>query len=127
MDLTAHLKTLEEFLLSPAIRSDAHRLADYFTDDFQEFGSSGRIFSKSCIISELTQESPRQLSLDNFQIFPLSPQVVLVTYISTRLADGKTSHFLRSSIWVNQEGTWKIRSLRALVRLTARDDEIVET
>jgi len=109
MDLTTHLKSLEEQLLDPLTRKDSHALANYLTDDFQEFGSSGRIFSKASVISELAIESPRQLSLDNFQIYPLSSEIVLVTYISTRIAAGETSRFLRSSIWVNLGGTWKIR------------------
>jgi hypothetical protein len=109
MNLITHLQSLEEQLLDPLTRKDPHALANCLTDDFQEFGSSGRIFSKASVISELSIESPRQLSLDNFQIFPLSPEIVLVTYISTRIAGGETSRFLRSSIWVNLEGGWKIR------------------
>lgn len=109
MNLITHLQSLEEQLLDPLTRKDPHALANCLTDDFQEFGSSGRIFSKASVIAELSIEAPRQLSLDNFQIFPLSAEIVLVTYISTRIADGETSRFLRSSIWVNLEGAWKIR------------------
>ena len=109
MSLTTHLQSLEELLLSPATRADATQLATLLTDDFQEFGSSGRIYDKPTIISELRDESPRQLSLENFQAFPISADIALVTYISTRISDGETSYALRSSIWVHQDGAWKIR------------------
>jgi hypothetical protein len=109
MNLTVHLKSLEEQLLAPSSRKDSTQLTALLTDDFQEFGSSGRIFSKSAIIAELSDESPRQLSLDNFQVFLLSADIVLVTYISTRIANGETTRFLRSSIWVHKDGAWKIR------------------
>lgn len=109
IDLSSRLRSLEEQLLDPAIRRSPAALAVYLDDDFQEFGSSGRIFSKASIISELTQESSARLTLTDFRVFPLSAEIVLVTYISARMTDAEEPHFLRSSIWVKKGGFWKIR------------------
>ena len=43
-DKTAtHLRRLEESLLNPAVRRDGERLRAMLTEDFLEFGSSGKV------------------------------------------------------------------------------------
>jgi hypothetical protein len=41
------LRSLEEQLLQSDIRRSAAKVGDLLADDFVEFGSSGRVFSKS--------------------------------------------------------------------------------
>ena len=50
ISIEAHLRTLEEQLLQPAVRKDATRLDALLADGFIEFGSSGRVFDKQAII-----------------------------------------------------------------------------
>lgn len=109
MNVSNHLQSLEEKLLQSSTRKNAAELAALLTGNFREFGSSGRIFDKASIIAELRDESPRELSLHTFQAIVASPDVVLVTYISRRGAGGTSREFLRSSIWIQEDGTWKIR------------------
>ena len=48
------LRSLEEQLLQPEIRRSAAKVGDLLADEFVEFGSSGRAFSKSETIEVFT-------------------------------------------------------------------------
>ena len=108
--LTEEIKQLEEQLLQPELRKSSQDLAYLLSDDFIEFGSSGRIFDKARMIDALQHESRDQLSLTDFQIKDLTPDVVLVTYRAARRSEatGQTTCSLRSSIWQSIEGRWQI-------------------
>jgi hypothetical protein len=113
MNLTAHLQELEQRLLDPAVRNDAVQLDALIADDFREFGSSGRSYSKADILAHLSDESPDafSLSLGEFAVQLLAPTIALATYRSMRRdhATGETTHALRSSLWGLQGETWQMR------------------
>ena len=110
MSVSDHLKQLEEALLSNAVRRDPEQVAALLADEFREFGSSGRTFSKATILEELQTESPdRQVTLSDFTCSMLSPQIALVTYRTRRLTPiAPPFHALRSSVWVLRDGRWQI-------------------
>jgi hypothetical protein len=111
MQIEAHLRQLEESLLDPAVRRDSELVASLLADDFIEFGSSGRSFDKASIIEELKNEPARPASLlSDFAARPLSPDVMLVTYRSTRRSPlgETTAQAQRSSIWVQRDGRWQL-------------------
>jgi hypothetical protein len=107
-NVATHLQQLEEELLRPDVRRDAERIAALIADEFREFGTSGRIFDRTAIITELLNESPADLSLTSFLCQQLAPDVALVTYRSQRADAAGTRHALRSSVWVNRDGRWQI-------------------
>lgn len=104
MDLKEHIKQLEEKLLTPEVRSSKTELKKLLADEFFEFGSSGRVLYKDedfeggiGII---------KVTLSDFDIHPLSENIVLATY---RTFNEQTNqHALRSSIWKQNEGVWKM-------------------
>jgi hypothetical protein len=53
MNLTARLQHLEERLLDPIVRSDPAQFAALLADDFREFGSSGRSYTKAEMLAHL--------------------------------------------------------------------------
>jgi hypothetical protein len=115
MDLAAHLQHLEEQLLDPTVRNDPTRLDALLTDDFREFGSSGRSYTKAEIIALLQEESaepadPVTLSLSDFAVRLLAPAVALATYTSTRTNQGTsdTTRALRSSLWIHRNDRWQM-------------------
>jgi hypothetical protein len=121
MDLAAHLQHLEEQLLDPAVRNDPTRLDALLTDDFREFGSSGRSYTKAEIIALLQEESaesaepaepahPVTLSLSDFTVRLLAPAIALATYTATRTNQrtGETTHSLRSSLWILRNDRWQL-------------------
>ena len=116
MDVNDQLHALEEALLTPALRGDRRRLTTLLAEEFREFGSSGRIFTKAEILIHLQNETPAGRTLTDFQATPVAPGAVLVTYRLQRdLAQADTleisaeaSHSLRSSLWVQCEGHWQL-------------------
>jgi hypothetical protein len=103
------LRDLEQSLLDSTTRKNAEAVASLLTDDFQEFGSSGRIYCKAEIIAALQAETEIRLSMRNFEARLLSENIALVTYISIKV-DQRSSpaEALRSSIWVLRDGEWRM-------------------
>ncbi|HWG49953.1 MAG TPA: nuclear transport factor 2 family protein [Candidatus Acidoferrales bacterium] len=105
------LYDLETTLHKKAVRHSPQLLAALLADEFIEFGSSGRVFSKPAIIEALqveTLEQPAQV--ENFQMRELAPGVALVTYVASRTApngllSGRT---LRSSLWKREGSGWRM-------------------
>jgi hypothetical protein len=111
MQIADHLRALEERLLDTTIRRNSDLVASLLADDFLEFGSSGRTFDKAAILEELRNEPSRPTPLlSDFGIRPLAPDVMLVTYRTTRLSSSgePISHARRSSIWVNRDNRWQM-------------------
>jgi len=112
-DKTAlHLRRLEESLLNPAVRRDPERLRSMLTEDFLEFGSSGRVWTRKSIIELLaTEKNFSPPAIEDFHCTMLADKVALVTYRTLR-DDGKSGESLeslRSSIWTRQDGEWRMR------------------
>ncbi|WP_263384313.1 nuclear transport factor 2 family protein [Granulicella arctica] len=107
-DLEVLLRFLEEQLLDPATRSNSEAVAALLADDFREFGSSGRIYTKQQIIEELAAESPRQISLTDFGCQLITSEVALLTYRSIRSTDTASVAALRSSLWIFRNNRWQM-------------------
>ena len=107
--LARHLQALEEELLSDATRKNSSRVAALLSEDFREFGSSGRVYSRQDILVALREEAPITLSLTSFELKLLAEGVALVTYQSKKnTADGPPTTALRSSLWVQQGESWRM-------------------
>ena len=108
VSIEAHLQTLEEELLQPAVRKTASRLDALLADEFMEFGSSGQMFDKHAIIEMLRSESPTRRSLTNFRAMILGPEIVLTTYRATTYSASGEQRSLRSSVWRLHDGRWQM-------------------
>jgi hypothetical protein len=109
--LAADLFSLELALLDPAVRRDRARVESLLADDFQEFGASGRIWSRDQILDMIESENPRPIAAHEFACHPIADGVTLITYraVSTPPETGEPIHTLRSSLWTCVQGQWKIR------------------
>ncbi len=67
MKVAELLRNLEEQLVDPSVRRDKGRLLKLLAEDFREFGSSGRIYSRADIIEALSIEAPSDISIEDFQ------------------------------------------------------------
>ena len=101
---------LENLLLQPSVRKSTIELSKILSDEFIEFGSSGKIFSKQQIIDALQQESPIKMTIHNFEIKELAPNIMLATYqISVNdTSDKQIVTSLRSSIWKQFDKRWQM-------------------
>jgi hypothetical protein len=108
-DLAAHLFRLEQQLLKPSIRRDTAALTSLLAEDFREFGSSGRIYTRQQIIEALAAESPHTIALSDMFCQQLAEDIALLTYRSTRTIElDAASHALRSSLWIYRDHRWQM-------------------
>jgi len=64
--IRAHLRACEEALLDAVVRRDRERVAALLSEDFQEFGSSGRVWSREEILEQLATEDYRPPAMEDF-------------------------------------------------------------
>jgi len=109
-DLNKQFLLLEEKLLQPDIRKSVKDLNCIIDDSFMEFGSSGRTYNKQQIIEVLPTLPIVKMTLMDFQAKLLSTGVVLTTYrvITHSEQNNLMEYSLRSSMWILQEGEWRI-------------------
>ena len=109
MELAEHLLALETDLLLQSTRKDAERVSLLLSEEFREFGSSGRVYSKADILRLLQEEAPASISLSDFEVLLLAPGVAHVTYRSVRREPGhQPVSALRSSLWRREGDTWRM-------------------
>ncbi len=109
--LAAHLLELERTLLDPEVRRNRRRVSALLARDFFEFGASGRVWSRSQILTLLETESYEPPALEAFACCRIADDAVLVTYRTVHI-DAKTGaqqSALRSSIWQKEKEKWKVR------------------
>lgn len=109
LSLGDHLRSLEEALLDPAVRRNRAALEKLLREDFKEFGSSGRVWTRDQVIELLTNETFSPVRVEEFNCALLAESVALVTYRAVRTGLATQTFSLRSSIWVREAGEWRLR------------------
>jgi hypothetical protein len=97
---------LETSLHKSETRKSPQAASALLADSFIEFGRSGRIWTKSSIVDSMRREEPQDqgIVVEDFVARELASDVVLVTYRA--LAANQST--LRSSVWKNIAGKWKM-------------------
>jgi hypothetical protein len=112
MALLHDLRELEVALHQPNVRRDRARLDELLHEDFQEFGRSGRSYTKAEVLKHLPEElSPAAVWSQDFKLSVLAEALALLTYRSAHAdANGSLSrHTLRSSVWQRTRRGWQMR------------------
>jgi len=108
-----HILYLEQSLLSPSVRRDRDRVAALLADDFLEFGTTGKIWTRDQALESLGKEEPASATptVEDLKCTFISETVVLVTYTTqrTNTVTGKSAVTLRSSLWSMRMGFWQLR------------------
>lgn len=100
------IQSLEEMLINSEIRKSEEKLNELLADDFMEFSSTGKIYSKIEIIQALINENEIQYIIHDFKINSISEKNILATYIAIKNEKIKS---LRSSIWQLQNNNqWQM-------------------
>jgi hypothetical protein len=94
------IREAEALLLTPAVRGSADALDRLVADEFVEFGSAGQVFTKQDVIAQMVAAPNVTVSVADFRVLPVSPEVALATY--------RTGRSLRSSIWRREGASWRI-------------------
>lgn len=107
------LRQLEVELHQPTTRSDPARMARLLHPEFEEFGRSGRLYTRQDVLKEFSAADRvfPSIAAEAFEVRRLSESVALLTYVSAhRDESGKTHrHTRRSSVWVKSPDAWQIR------------------
>jgi glyoxylase I family protein len=105
MSLEDLLLQLEQRFLDPEHRRQPTQLSGLLEDSFVEHGSSGRIFTKPEALALMSSDrAERTFAIEDFRVRELAPGCALATF--RLLTNGAYS--LRSSIWRQHGGTWKM-------------------
>ena len=102
-----HLIILEKSLSIKENKLSFSYMDNILTDDFIEFGKSGKIHSKldNLKLCKLQVNIP-SLILENFKLKNISNSAKLITYISIDTDSNERCN--RSSIWVFQSKKWRM-------------------
>ena len=99
------LLLLEERLLTPDVRTSVKELSNLLAEDFFEIGSSGQVWRLKDGL-EVNGIGVVRMQLSDFEIHPLSENIVLTTY--KIFNEDKQQHSLRSSIWKYEHSKWQM-------------------
>jgi len=98
---------LEKLLLDNTVRVNPNRVSEILSDNFFEYGSSGKIYyyKPGDVFNPLKNE----IDIIDFEIKELSPNIFLATYKTVENVNNKIiSNSLRSSIWKKETVRYKI-------------------
>jgi hypothetical protein len=98
-------------LLDPDVRRDRTRVGAFLAEDFFEYGSSGRVWTREAIMEPLATEEFIPPAVEEMRCRIIAPGVALVTYRTVRIDAniGARSAVLRSSLWTLEAGGWRMR------------------
>lgn len=108
-------RDLEQSLHRPEVRSSRSSVEALLASAFTEIGASGRFYDRGTTVEGLLNEPPTSHEwlpvAQDFVASQLAEDVVLVTYRIVHEAAGNLPgrSTLRSSIWVLEDGSWRMR------------------
>jgi hypothetical protein len=106
--LTALLLSLEQQLMDPEFRKDRDQTAALLAEEFFEFGSSGRVWTRAEIL-EPSSANQSALAVEDFVVRSIAPELVQVTYRTVRtMREGGQQAALRCSLWIWREDRWQM-------------------
>lgn len=108
--LLATLQRLEEQLLSASVRRSREAISALLAEDFVEFGSSGQVFDRDAIINAvLSEAAPAHITASGFMMVAATPELAVSRYRASVFdPTGERRLSLRSSVWAQTGGTWRL-------------------
>lgn len=105
----SYFRKLETDLLRPQVRHSAEALSSLLAEEFCEFGSSGRIYTRQEIIDGLATEAHVRFSITDFSVAVVTPGVALVYQAACHDEAGRRNTItLRSSLSVLRDDRWQM-------------------
>jgi len=99
------VEALERELLGPEVRGDIGRTGVLLHPDFMEIGSSGRVWTRDAMMMALEGDPGERTELEVLGADRVGTGAVLLTYRSY----ARSGTTLRSSLWVLDNGRWRLR------------------
>ncbi|WP_293863231.1 nuclear transport factor 2 family protein [uncultured Alsobacter sp.] len=119
----AEILALELRLQDPAVRADAAAVGALLMPDFFEIGSSGTLEDRAAIVGRLQDEARAggfvPPTVTDATLRPLPGGLVALTYTTSRpTPDGPPRRVLRTSVWANDGGKWRMAFHQGTVAAT---------
>jgi ribonuclease HI len=110
-EICEHLMRCERALLDPAVRRDRAQVEAFLAEDFQEFGSSGRVWDRQTIVESLATALYTAPTAEQMRCTRITADAALITYRTVRIesSTGARTETLRSSLWIKESGRWRVR------------------
>jgi hypothetical protein len=101
---------LENKLQQPDVRKSVEQLEELISDDLIEFGSSGKIYTKKDVLNNLPVSPEIKFIMTDFKIKILNSGIIQSLFKTEKINQqtGITTYSLRSSLWRNEKGKWKM-------------------
>lgn len=110
--LREHILQLENDLLKAEVRKSPKRINELLANDFIEFCSSGDEYhyKDGDVFQAQDDDSTLDWEISDFQIKEISNDCILSLFklIKHDVVDENKKYSLRSSIWRNYDGKWKM-------------------
>ncbi len=110
-------RALEEGMWRPETRSDPAHLDNTLAEGFSDFCRFGHVYDRADLIDAPSSDVEVDFPLEDFEVELLAPTVALVTYVNTIMKNGKRERARRSSIWVSEDDSWRLRHVQATTLL----------
>lgn len=108
--LLKHLLTLEQEMHRTEVRRNRQRMEELLHPDFEEFGRSGRVYSREEILAEFSNEgSLPTIAVSDIELKPLSDDLALLSYVSCHQSTSDQRRTRRSSLWQKNGERWQVR------------------
>lgn len=107
-EMRLQLVGLEESLWKTETRFDLDYMETVLSADFFEFGRSGRIYQREDTLHGVRPQTI-DAQLKNVTVFPITQDVIQVTYVSEVVGETGLEIANRSSIWIKTQEGWKLR------------------
>lgn len=104
------LIALEQLLVQPETRLSAELLNCYLADDFYEIAATGRCFGKADVLERLPNETPPEITQQDFTCRVLADGLAQLTYRAAiqRVESDIVSYSVRSSIYRLNGENWQM-------------------
>ena len=106
------LRDLEIELHRTETRQNRSRMESLLHPDFVELARSGRRYSRNEVLEEFEGgRAMEPVHAQDFELAALFPEIALLTYRSAHISPTGDlfRHSLRSSLWIETPGGWRIR------------------
>lgn len=115
--LAEQVMSLEKSLSDAQKRRDRNFYNVTLADDFISVGTDGKVHAKAEILGDLPSTELAEYRTYNMQVVSLNDNAAVVTYdVIVRMVhyDDETPRYQHvSSIWVKQDGQWKLKFQQA--------------
>ncbi|MEM1145571.1 MAG: DUF4440 domain-containing protein [Pseudomonadota bacterium] len=103
------IRELEESLLSDRVRKSEERLAEFLSDDFEEFTSIGTSYDKDFALRNIPKQTGIRHIIEQSEVRLLSSDIALITYRAVSYSESaEPAASLRSSLWRRTDDRWQM-------------------